>query len=166
MHDGVNRARFWIIRAVDQALNARVHQGSGTHRARLNCSKQFAGAEAMVTNDCARLAQGDDFGVRGRVVIGEIAIPAAGDDPAIANNNGADGNFSGLEGPLCGGERLQHEEFVGRVVRRWLVGGHRRSSIRNYVTIVKGREQRVLITEDAEWRAGCTEAWPAAGGRR
>ena len=113
LHDGVNRSRLGIIRAVDQAFDTRVHQGSGTHRARLNCSKQFAVAEAMVTNDCTGRAQSDDFGVSSGVVVGEIAIPAAGDDLALADDDGADGNLSGFEGALGGGEGLKHEEFVG-----------------------------------------------------
>src|ERR1700676_5660663 len=56
LHYRIHCARFRIVRAVDQAVDPGVPQGSGAHRARFNRSKQVALREAMVTEDCSRLA--------------------------------------------------------------------------------------------------------------
>ena len=56
LHYRLHSARFGIVRAVHEAVDPGVHQGSGAHRARFNCSKQVALRETMVTEDCSRLA--------------------------------------------------------------------------------------------------------------
>ena len=39
-HNGVDSTRFGVIRAENQPPNARVHERTGAHCARFNCSKQ------------------------------------------------------------------------------------------------------------------------------
>jgi hypothetical protein len=95
-----------------------MYQRSGTHRARLNCSKQLAVSETMVTNDGTGFAQGDDLGVSGRVVARKIAVPAVRKDVAVADHNGAYGHFSHLQSAPRVPQGFQHEEFVGVIVSR------------------------------------------------
>jgi hypothetical protein len=50
--------------------------------------------EAIVFEMAAGLAEGDDLGVGGGVVIAEDAVLAAGDDFAVVDNDRADGDFA------------------------------------------------------------------------
>jgi hypothetical protein len=129
LHDRVDRTRLGIIGAVDQASYPRVDQGTRAHGARLNCSKQLAVSEAMVTNDSTRFAQGHDLGMGGWIMAGEIAIPASGDDPAVADNDCAHGDFARLERPLSGTESFLHEKFVA---------GERRAVSRQSLVVGQG----------------------------
>lgn len=67
---GVNGSGFGIVRAINQASNAGVDERSGAHRARFNCSKQVTVAQTMVTEVLRGIAQRDDFGMSGWIVIG------------------------------------------------------------------------------------------------
>ena len=91
---------------------------SRAHGARLNCSKQIAASETVITEVPSGLAKRDDFGVGGRVVVGEVAIPSAADDAAVADYDRPYGNFAGFEGALGAAQSLLHPEFVGRRVCR------------------------------------------------
>lgn len=147
LHDRVDRTSLGIIGAVDQAFYTRVDQCAGAHGTRLNCSKQLAVSEAMVTNESTRCAQGDDLGMGGGIVAGEIAIPPPGNNAAVADNDCAHGNFSGLQRPLTGSDRFFHEQFVigerRGVSRQSLVVGQscsRNRELRYPLTIVAGRK--------------------------
>ncbi len=103
---------------------------SRTHGARFNCSKQFAVAEPVITEVLSGLAEGDDFGVGGGIVVGEIAIPSAAHHAPVADDYRSDGDFAGVERALGAAQGFEHPEFVG-----WVVGdqlpvliGHRLSS--------------------------------------
>ncbi len=54
---------FGILRAVNQPSQARMNHGTGAHGARLNCSKQLAVAQAMVTEVFPGLAESNNLGV-------------------------------------------------------------------------------------------------------
>ena len=63
----MDRARFWVIRTVNQAFDPGVDERAGTHCARLNCSKQFTFAQTVVAESCGTgFTQGDDLRMRGR----------------------------------------------------------------------------------------------------
>jgi len=116
-------ARFGVVGSVDQALDSGMNQRAGAHCARLNCNKQFALSQTMVTQRGTRLAQSDDFGVARGIGVGDIAIPSASDDVALVDDDCAHGNFSRVERALGGAEGFFHQEFVGS--GRWsLVVGH------------------------------------------
>ena len=51
--------------------------------------------QAIVFEGAAGLAEGDDLGVGGGVVVAEDAVLAAGDDFATMDDDGADGDFAG-----------------------------------------------------------------------
>lgn len=50
LHDRTDRPSFCIIRAINKAPDAGVHQRPRAHCAWLNCNKQFALFQAVVTN--------------------------------------------------------------------------------------------------------------------
>jgi hypothetical protein len=96
-----------------------MHQGPGAHRARFNCSKQFTVFQTVVTNGCTCFPQSDDLGMGRGVGAGDVAIPSAPYDPAVANHDRAHWNFSRFERALGAAEGFFHPEFV----RSQFVGG-------------------------------------------
>jgi hypothetical protein len=108
----MDSASFWVIRAVDQALEPGMNQSSGAHGARFNCSKQFTAFQAMVTEGGTGLAQGDYLGMGSGIGVCEVAVAAASDDFAVVNHDRADWNFSSFESTLGVAEGFFHEEFV------------------------------------------------------
>jgi hypothetical protein len=106
---------FWIIGTVDQAADAGMNCRSRAHGTRLNCSKQFARDEAMVSYVSTRFAQGDDFCVGGWIVVREIAVPTPAHYASLVNDNGSNGHFIGLQCALGATKGLFHPEFVGGI---------------------------------------------------
>ena len=113
LHHRTHCPGLWVVRAIYQALNAGMHQRSGAHRARLNCNKQLAVFQAMVTDGCTGFAQRDDLGVGGRIGLGDVAVPSAADDLVVAYYDRADRNFPGFQRALGAAQGFFHPEFVG-----------------------------------------------------
>ena len=105
-------ARLGVVRTINEAPNPRVDERSGAHRARLNCSKQLAVAQAMIADRGSCLAERDDFGVGRGIGVREIAIVSAANDLAAVNDYCTDGDFSGLKRSLRGTKGFLHPEFV------------------------------------------------------
>ena len=90
-----------------------MHHSASAHGARLNCSKQFAVPQAMVTEVCTGFAQGHDLGMGRGVGIGEVAVPSAADDLVIANDDGANRDLAHFKRTLGAAQGFFHPEFVG-----------------------------------------------------
>lgn len=105
-------ACFGIVGAVHQAADAGMNQRARAHGARLNCSKQLAVAQTVVTDVDTGVTQGDDLGMGGGIVVREIAIPSATDDLVFTDYNRAYRHFSHLQCSLGAAEGLFHPEFV------------------------------------------------------
>src|ERR1700722_20583344 len=86
-----------------------------THGARFNCSKQIAVDQAVITDVSSGFAQCDDFGMRRGIVVGQVTVPAASNHALVADYDGPDGNFSGLERPLCAAQELFHPKLVSLI---------------------------------------------------
>ena len=112
LHHRTDGACFRVIRAVDQAFQPGMNQRARAHGARFNCSKQFAAFQAMVAEGGTGFAQGDDLGMGGGIGVGEIAVAAASDDFAVANDHRADRNFTRFKRALGRAQSFLHEEFV------------------------------------------------------
>ena len=69
----------------------------------------------MVTDDCTRLAQGDDLCVCGRIIVGLVAVRPPGNDTAVADDYCTHGHFSDFQRALRRAQSLLHEEFIGLV---------------------------------------------------
>jgi hypothetical protein len=122
LHCRADCARFRVVRAVHQALDAGMHQRPGAHGARFNCNKEFTASQAMVAESGTGFAQRDHFGVRCGVAFTDVAIPSAANDTPVDNDYRADGNFSGFESALRAAESFFHPEFIGMKFvgrRRW-----------------------------------------------
>jgi hypothetical protein len=66
----------------------------------------------MVADYGTRFAQSYNLRVSGGIGVGDVAIEAPANDPALVNDDSADGNFSGFKRTLGGAQRLLHPEFV------------------------------------------------------
>ena len=127
--DRMNGSCFGIIRSVHQAADAGMKQRTRAHGARLNCSKQFAAAQTMVAEDLTGRAQGDDFGMGGGIVVGQVAIVALRDDAAVADDDRADRHFAGFERTLGSAKGFFHPQFVLREFAGGELGRRRQSAI-------------------------------------
>ena len=109
-----------IYQTADAGMNCRPR----AHGARLNCSKQFAVDEPVVTDDSSRLAQRHDFSVGGWIVVGEVAIPSSSNHMPFAYHDRSHRDFARLQGALGAAEGLLHPKFVRRnLVRGKFVSG-------------------------------------------
>ena len=111
-HDGMNRTRFRIIRAIDQPLQTGMNHRARAHRAWLNCSKQLALAQTMVTDVFTGFAKGYDFGVSGGIGLRNISVPPSAYNPAVTYDHGSYRYLAGFHRTLGRAEGLLHPEFV------------------------------------------------------
>jgi hypothetical protein len=103
---------FGIVRPINQRTDSGVDHGPGAHGARFYGHEQGAVSQAVVAKGGSGLAQGDDFGMRCRIRVGQIAIESAADDLAFIHHNGTDRNFSYVERSLGGAQGLLHPQFI------------------------------------------------------
>ena len=111
----MNSPSFWIVRSIDQALDASMHYRTSAHGARFNCNKQLTLAQTMVTNGLTCFTQRDDLGMRRWIRINNVPIPSASDDVPFAHNDSPHGHFSDFERALGTPKRLLHPEFVVKI---------------------------------------------------
>src|SRR6266567_7290866 len=114
LHHRMHRPGLRVIRAIYQAPDAGMHQRAGAHRARFNCNKQVAVFQTMVTDGCTGLAQGDYLGVSRGISSGNVAIPSAAYDSALADHNRTYRNLSLFQSSLGTAQSLFHPQLVGR----------------------------------------------------
>src|ERR1700731_4803499 len=86
-------ARFGIIRAINDAFHPRVYQRARAHRARLNCNKELAVSQTMITQVRGGLAKGNDFSVGGGIGVGDVTIPTSADNFSSEDDDSAYGNL-------------------------------------------------------------------------
>ena len=83
-----------VVGGVDEASDAGVKDGSGTHGAGLERGVKGAAFEAVVGEVTACFAEGDDLGVGGGVGVAENAVLASADDLSCMNDDCTYRNFS------------------------------------------------------------------------
>ncbi len=101
-----------VYQAADPSMNGR----SRTHGARLNCSKQFAVAQSVVTQLSTRLAQCHNLSMGSCVVVGQIAIPSPPHHLPGAHHDRSHRYLSLSQRALRTAQGLFHPELVGRML--------------------------------------------------
>lgn len=86
--------------------------GAGAHGAGFFGDVEGAAFEAPVADGLLGGGEGEHFRVGGGVAEGFDLVPCAGDDAAFADDDGADGDFVGVECLSCLAEGLAHEVGV------------------------------------------------------
>jgi hypothetical protein len=112
LQNRMNGSRLRIIRTVDEATYSSMNRRSRTHGAGLNCNKQLAAAEAMITQVFSRFAQRNYLGVGGWVVVGKVAVPSPSNNLALEYNDRSDGNLACLKRALGATQRFFHPALV------------------------------------------------------
>ncbi len=123
-----------VVGTVHQAADARMNCRSRAHGARLNCSKQFAVAQTVVTDVSSRLAQGHNLSMRRWIVVGEVAIPSSSHQLLGTHHDCSHRHFARFQCALRTAEGFFHPQLVGAarvgrrlagtLIRRWLVRGN------------------------------------------
>lgn len=114
---GANAAETEIAVGEDQGFYAGVDDGTGAHDARLQGDVEGGVVEAVVLEGGGGGADQVDFGVGGGVVGGDGGVVRAGDDFAVQDEDGADGDFAG---GLCFagfGEGFAHVKVVVHLIK-------------------------------------------------
>ena len=119
-----------VGRGVDQAADAGVEDGAGTHGAGFEGDVEGAAfGQAIIIQGAGGVAESDDLGVGGGVVVAQNTVLAAGDDLAVVDDDGADGDFAiTLGGAGFGDAGVEVVEVVRRchavirLVRQCLCG--------------------------------------------
>lgn len=112
--NGAARSCFGIAGGEDEACDARMEYGSGTHGAGFKGAVEGAAGEAIVRERAAGFPEGDDFGMGGGVVGAEDLVVAAGDHVECRrDDDGADGDFTCGLGGVGFGDGEAHEVEVG-----------------------------------------------------
>lgn len=112
LQNRMDGAGLRIVGSVHQAADSRMDRRSRAHGARLNCSKEFTVAQSMITDVSAGFSQSFNFGVRGGIAVGEVAIPSPANYAAIAYNDRANRHFARFQSTLGAAQRFLHPQFV------------------------------------------------------
>ncbi len=80
---GADGATFCIVRTVNEPRDARLNYGAAAHGAGLDGDVERRAGQAVISESSCGFAESDDFGVRGRVAIGDSTIAGASDDAVV-----------------------------------------------------------------------------------
>jgi len=108
LQNGMDGACLRIVGTIHQAADAGMNRRSRAHGARLNCSKQFAVSKTVVTDVSSRLAQRQDFRMRGGIVVAEIPIPSSSDHASRAHHHRSHWHFACLKRALSAAQGFFH----------------------------------------------------------
>lgn len=112
--DGVTGTSAVVGDAVDDAGEAGVDTGPGTHRAGLDGNVERTTREVPVAERLPRPPDSDDLGMGRGVVVSFAQVVGADDDTSLrAGDDAADGNLALRSGEASLGEGLAHVVFVG-----------------------------------------------------
>jgi hypothetical protein len=91
---GADGAALGIVGAVDEARDTGLDDGARAHAAGLDGDVERGISETVVAEKAGGFAQSDDFGVSSGVAIADCAIASTGEDFAIMDKHGSDGDFA------------------------------------------------------------------------
>jgi|HubBroStandDraft_6_1064221.scaffolds.fasta_scaffold242716_2 hypothetical protein len=159
LQNRMDAACLRVIGTVHQAAEAGVNCRSRTHGARLNCSKQFAVDEPVVTDVSSRLAQRHDFSVSGWIAVGEVAIPSSSNHAPLAHRDRTHRHFASLERAPGAAESFLHPKFVRRkLVRGKFVSGRQFSFTSGRLPKARFGSRCSVLGQDLGLKSG-PEVW-------
>jgi hypothetical protein len=116
LQNRMDSAGLRIVGTIHQAAESRMNRRSRAHGARLNCSKQFAVAEPVITDVSSGFAQGHDFSVGGWIAVSQIAIPPPANHTTFAYHDCPNRYLACLQCALCAADGFLHPNFVRRSI--------------------------------------------------
>lgn len=91
---GADGSAFGVIGTIDEPRNSGVDHRTRTHTARLDGDIQSRASQPVIPQNASRLANDDDFRMRGRVTIANGPIAAASYNSIFVHQERADGDFA------------------------------------------------------------------------
>ena len=117
------RAGFGFSRAVDDAADAGLDDGGGTHGAGFERDVEVAAFEAVVLKGGTCGGKGADFGVAADVVVADAGVVGGGDDSVVENDDRADGDFADMGGLFRLRQGSAYEGSISDDVGKTATGG-------------------------------------------
>jgi hypothetical protein len=115
--DAAERSGLGIRATEHDPAQACLNDRPDAHHARLDGDEQLGVDQPVVALRATRCAQGDDLGVRARIVRADRRVAAATDDLALAHHDRADRHLPGA----LGGRRLEQAFAHALRVCKWFV---------------------------------------------
>ncbi len=106
---GADSTALGIVGAVDEVRDTGLEDGACAHAARLDGDVEGGIGEAVVAEKAGGFSQDDDFCVGGGVAIANRAVAGTGQNLAVVDDHGADGNFASCCRSARFEERFLHE---------------------------------------------------------
>ena len=97
-HAGIDRAALGVGRAVIEPPDPRKRDRPRTHRARLQRDIKIAIDQPLGPDRLGGLPDRQNFGMRGRIAVGQRAVAGRGDDLVTADNDASDRDLAGFSG--------------------------------------------------------------------
>jgi len=98
---GADGAAFRVVGAIDEARDAGLDDGAGAHAAGFDGDVKRDAHETVVGEKAGGFAEDYHFGVGGGVAIADGAIAGTGQDLALVDEYGPDGDFAGGSSAAC-----------------------------------------------------------------
>ena len=115
---GTEGAALGVVGSVDEARNAGLDDGAGTHGARLESDVKSGAAEAVIAEKASAFPDHDNFGVGGGVIVTDGAVPGTSENGSFMNEKSSDGDFASFGGGAGLGKCELHELQIVRHKRR------------------------------------------------
>src|SRR5260370_21213849 len=106
---GADGAAFGIVGAVDEAGDTGLNDSARAHAAGLDGDVERGISKAVVAKKAGGFSQSNDFGVGRGVAIADGAVAGTGENLAVMDEHGADGDFAGGGRETSFGQGFLHE---------------------------------------------------------
>lgn len=106
---GADPAAFGVVGAIDETRDPRLDDSASAHAARLDGDVKRGVGEPVVAEKAGGFTDGNDFRMSGRVVVADAAVAGTGENLAVMDKDGANGDFAGSGGVACFRECFLHE---------------------------------------------------------
>jgi len=113
-----------VTRAIDDAGDPRMEDGSGAHGTRFEGHEQLATRQAIVAETARGITQRGNFGMGGRIALADRAVEAPSDNFSGPHHDGADRHFAKTFRGTGQGYGLAHEIFVAESGAGFLAYSH------------------------------------------
>ena len=105
-------AALGIARAINDAGKAGMEDRARTHGAGFERDEKLATGQTVIAQMARGIAQGDDFGMGGRIIFADGHVKAAPDDLAVVHDHGAHRHFTQALGGARLGNGFAHKKIV------------------------------------------------------
>jgi len=151
------RAALGIVRAVNHAIDSRLHDRASAHRTWFDGDVERDARQPVISNCLCRGAERDHFRVRRWIAIANRAIGTRRDFAPLENSDGANRHFAGISRAPRLIERDAHPPEIG-----FDCGGHVRWKRETGKLKMESRKgARLMVVAALGWSSGENKMWRA-----